>query len=450
MSHTNEFQVDKTETNTKIFGYSDNVKSTSDKAYRKATAKIFIDNIPVINGFAFLRESSGTFRISVFETTVDFFSLVEGVQLSELDFGDSPVTWDAAYIDSIRNSSNNLVAPAINYGQIDTSLVNAEIGDIYLPSIYYKNIVDAIFANAGYTKSGDVFSNSKYTSLILPYSKGSWPSTSFTMDQIMPDLTQDQFIKHFSMAFGAIFREKDGDITVKLFEEIINDRLNAVDWTAKRATNIVDRIVYGFNNYGQNNNFRNQHDDLISGDGAVLIDNENLELNVDIYTSPFSGVYADSFPANDNGDVVNGAIVPIWYRAGLVVPTQYPPDEDFFRDPQPRILQVRSRIAPEPAILYNGNSRTDYLVGSFNSSFGNVSVAWDSGFDKGFLELFYPSLQDRISRAKTIERYYHLTLLDIAQLDLFKLVYDDGGYYFINRIVNFVPGKVTKVELFKV
>lgn len=448
VSHTNEFQVDKSENNTKIFGYADNIKTTSEIPYRRATAKILIDGLQVIKGFAFLRESSKTFRISVFETVIDFFSLIEGVPLSELDFGDAPVSWDAAYIDSIRAAVSGLVAPVIQYGQIDPTLVNAEIGDVYLPSIYYKTIIDAIFDNAGYTKTGDVFTDTKYSKLILPYSKSSWPGLAFTMDQIMPDLTQDEFIKHFSMAFGAIFKESGGEITVKLFEEIINDRVNSVDWTSKRATNLLDRIVYGFANYGQNNNFRNED---AEGAAALVIDNENLDLNVDIYTSPFTGVYADEFIANDNGDIVNGAIVPVWYRAGWVPPTQYPPDEDFFTNPVPRLLQVRNRIAPEPAILFDGNSRTDYLVGNYNSNFGNASSAWTSGGSGiGFLDIYYVSLQDRISRAKTIERFYNLTLLDIAQLDLFRLVYDDGAYYFINKIVNFIPGKVTKVELFKV
>ena len=448
VSHTNEFRVDKTETNTKIFGYADNVKSTSDIPYRKSTCKILINGLQVIKGYAFLRETTDTFRVSVFETTVDFFSVIEGIPLSQLDFNDSPVTWSATYIDGRRASTSNLVAPAIQYGQLDPTLVNAEIGDVYLPSVYYHTIISAIFENAGYTKTGDVFSLPKYTSLILAYSKETWPGTTFTMDEIMPeDITQDEFIKHFSMAFGAIFRERDGVITVKLFEEIINDRLNAQDWTAKRATNIADRIVYGFSNYGQNNNFRNA--DVNGATGVLLIDNENLELNVDIYESPFARVYADSFIANDNGDIVNGAIIPVWFRAGWTPPTLYPPDEDFFNEPIPRILAVRARIAPEPAILYDGNSRTDYLVGSYDSAFGNVSVAWQAD-GRGFLEIYYASLQDRISRAKTIERYYNLSLLDIAQLDLFKLVYDDGAYYFINRIVNFVPGKVTKVELFKV
>ena len=463
VSHTNEFQVDKTENNTKIFGYADNVKTTSSIPYRRGTAKILIDGLQVLKGFAFLRESSSTFRISVFEQTIDFFSLIKDIPLTDLDFGDSPVTWDAAYIDSVRAASSGIVSAVIQYGNIDSLLATPEIGDFHLPSVYYKTVFDAIFENAGFTKSGNVLTDNKYTQLILPYQAIEWPGSSFTMDQLMPDLTQDQFIRHFSMGFGAMFRESDGDIQIRQFEELINDRLNAVNWTDKRATNLPDRIVYGFSNYAQRNIF-NYANDLLSG--SIDIDNENLEPETTIYQSEFNATTNNDFDLGNGSYLLRGDVIPIWDTpsigtGGTTVITDFPPTQAFDNDPEPTLALVRSKYTPEPAILFDGNSRTNYLVGYFNNTDGGLpenqtTLAWDQTSSLspfagiGLLNLYYPSLQDRISRAKTIERYYYLTLLDIAQLDLFRLVYDDGAYYFINRIVNFVPGKVTKVELFKV
>ena len=50
-------------------------------------------------------------------------------------------------------------------------------------------------------------------------------------------------------------------------------------------------------------------------------------------------------------------------------------------------------------------------------------------------------------RIKTV--YVNLTLSDISNLDLRKLVYIEGYYYRINRIIDYKPNnnEVTKVEL---
>jgi hypothetical protein len=72
-------------------------------------------------------------------------------------------------------------------------------------------------------------------------------------------------------------------------------------------------------------------------------------------------------------------------------------------------------------------------------------MSWQS-----FLDANYSHLEYALQHAKVITRYYELTVLDIAGLDLMRLVYDDGAYFLINRVVDFRPGLTTKVELFKV
>jgi len=49
-----------------------------------------------------------------------------------------------------------------------------------------------------------------------------------------------------------------------------------------------------------------------------------------------------------------------------------------------------------------------------------------------------------------IEKEFLLNEIDIQQYDSHKIIWDGEGYYLINKIKNFVPGKITKVELFKV
>ena len=44
----------------------------------------------------------------------------------------------------------------------------------------------------------------------------------------------------------------------------------------------------------------------------------------------------------------------------------------------------------------------------------------------------------------------NLTDLDINNFDNLKLIHDDGAYFIVNQIYNYVPGKSTKVDLFKI
>jgi hypothetical protein len=39
--------------------------------------------------------------------------------------------------------------------------------------------------------------------------------------------------------------------------------------------------------------------------------------------------------------------------------------------------------------------------------------------------------------------------LDVATLDMLRMVFDNGSYFLINKIENYVPGQSVKVELFK-
>lgn len=69
---------------------------------------------------------------------------------------------------------------------------------------------------------------------------------------------------------------------------------------------------------------------------------------------------------------------------------------------------------------------------------------------KGLYQTYYQNMIEQIKsnpRIKTV--YVNLTLSDISNLDLRKLVYIEGYYYRINRIIDYKPNnnEVTKVEL---
>lgn len=252
---------------------------------------------------------------------------------------------------------------------------------------------------------------------------------------VLPDLSQKDFFRDFAIRTGTLFRERGGILECKTISEIIADRANAVDWTSKRDTTRPDKVVYEFRNYAQNNYFRYQStDDLTSdetGEGNIEIENQNLEDEREVYTSPFSSSHTRPH-GNANAGFVIAADIPIVEDGA---------DEN---DPGLRLLMVRARRASEPIL---SGSISNYKVGYF------LDVDGIEGKDASFqhaLSEHYVSLTEFLQKAKVVTRYYNLTVIDIAALDLFKLVYDDGAYFLINTVENFVPGQLTKVELFKV
>jgi len=69
---------------------------------------------------------------------------------------------------------------------------------------------------------------------------------------------------------------------------------------------------------------------------------------------------------------------------------------------------------------------------------------------KGLYQTYYQNMIEQLKRNPRIKIVYvNLKLIDINDLDLRKLVYIDGYYYYINRIIDYKPNnnEVTKVEL---
>lgn len=251
---------------------------------------------------------------------------------------------------------------------------------------------------------------------------------------ILPDIEQKEFMRDFIYRFGLLVREKYGTLEFRTIEDIILDQNNAVDWTLKRVKT-VDSIDFTNSNYAQSNLFTDDGgDDNITGSKASLtVDNENLETEKTIH---------DSFMAPVVQEVVDGlqiCRIPVYDFET----TPFEVSEDF--DAKVRLVHLRDWRSTDPTIKYNGVSTLDYQIAVYNSPVETRRASWDY-----LLEQFYPSLQTALNKTKIITRFYNLTDIDIASLDLFKLIHDQGSYYLLNKVAEYVPGRLTKVELFKV
>jgi hypothetical protein len=119
---------------------------------------------------------------------------------------------------------------------------------------------------------------------------------------------------------------------------------------------------------------------------------------------------------------------------------------DFTNEPKFRVLTVRDRASNETDVTFNSTPRNDYRVAYFVDS----SQTKDTGFQY-FIDTKYNSLSQALQNPKLVIRYYLIGISDFKSvLDGRILIYDSGTYFIINKIFNFIPERVTKVELLKV
>jgi hypothetical protein len=231
-----------------------------------------------------------------------------------------------------------------------------------------------------------------------------------------------QLLEDFFNRFAIIPKQVGNTLFLKSIEEIIADTSNAVDWSSKRASNDFIYSESDFENLNQ----------LNLGKGSMIITNA-IESVKTIFNSIFQmcETSSDYFFTFDNV-----AKIPVYGTTSTSIST-------FENKPSFTILTLRSRTT-EQAITFDTTSRTDYKLAHFVDS----TKTKDSGFNY-FLGKYYKLFQSAIERNKIIVRMYRLNELDIANYDPHLMIYDDG-YYIVNKIDNFVPNQLTKVELFKV
>lgn len=173
-NNTNQFKIPFTENNNRILSNANVITSEGSVQYSSNTCRIIQNGVTIVsNGRAVIKEASDHYSMFVL-SGVSIFDAIGNKRLYELDFtGGINGQWGQATAQTFANTTTGIISPVIDYGTFTTS--PNDMGDAYeLPSIYYHTIVDKIFTDAGYAKSGAVFSEDKYLKTIFAFSKGGY------------------------------------------------------------------------------------------------------------------------------------------------------------------------------------------------------------------------------------------------------------------------------------
>lgn len=248
-------------------------------------------------------------------------------------------------------------------------------------------------------------------------------------DLILPDMPLFNLLKDYQIRTASLMRfTRFGDLEMKPIQNIIEDKANAVDWTKKRDRS-VDDVEFSLSGYARQNVFENSKVDILEDNLSINLQGAGLAEKKTFYTSDFE-------VTNDIGlKGIAVATVPA-FKQDSQYTYRTSSNYEFNVDAEEvlGLVKYRDNVVSDPNVNYGSGNTTCKVA---------LPAPWSE-----FKNLFFTGLEQSLDTTKVIDRVYDLTPQDIADLDNFKLIFDDYATYIIITL-KYIPGKKTKVTLFK-
>lgn len=266
---------------------------------------------------------------------------------------------------------------------------------------------------------------------------------SVDFSEALTDFSVKDFMNEVVHRFGlTLFKDKYSNVYTFL---TLQEQLQSIDtenWTQKFSKKISENYVYG--SYAQNNWFKYAYNDKESthNDGAIKIENINLPDSRDAIKSK---IYSpERIPVLYLGQ--NSNVYKLWEKEAVENPepgepaiTYKPLDKRYYFLKAQQTSQFINLVSPVLGDLQN------YILLHYREAYTGLSF-------KDIVTKYYSALQSILANAQIISAEIWLTDVDIANFDFKKLVYIEqlSSYFIVNKINNYIPGKVTKCELVRV
>ena len=271
---------------------------------------------------------------------------------------------------------------------------------------------------------------------------------TLTAESVLPKMNQKTFLKGFMNMFGLV-PVIDGStktLTFKYFDELYTNQANAIDYSEKVVKPSGARHWYvsketRLGRYGQNNYFRFAEDDTLDnpeyGQGIINVDDLSLEKEYTAVVLPFA--------ASENVTVTVSNVIapkiPFYTSDGA---GGYEQTEK----PKQRIIYVKRGVSA--LTYYDGTSSTSLLAKDVPwGNFINPANTQNLGFGNNLLPKYWAWLVKMLDQSKRFTVLMNLTATDVSGFDFFTPIYIKqlGGLFYVNKISNFVEGKLTSVSL---
>jgi len=186
---TNSFVVPFSSNNDKVMENADVIVSSTLRTYRKLKARIRVDGFDMVrSGFALLDgiDKQG-YRITVYSGLLDFFDVLGEKTLQDLvGLNTFDHIFNLTNVVASQTKTTGFIYAVADYGNLNDTVRTIDIQQ-QGPSLFLHNVINQIFAESFFTKSGDIFTDQQYLDLIIPFTAEEFfPQTDLKF-QVNPD-----------------------------------------------------------------------------------------------------------------------------------------------------------------------------------------------------------------------------------------------------------------------
>lgn len=272
----------------------------------------------------------------------------------------------------------------------------------------------------------------------------------------LPDLTQIDFIKMICNMFALIpdVTARDHKIKFWNYSDLYDNIAIARDWSAYLSER-EDETEFKFGDYAQDNYLRyKQSDDVIidNGKGSMRIEDDTLPMEKEVIELPISTC-----------DEVNilPCVLPIAPHNFQVTVSRlalnvYNADTDIYDNNQsidPRIVFI-DRVREIDVPLYQKELRIrnqDVVIGSLHEHILTPRKASSLEVSFSSLVVNYASLSRLLTKTNLRRAKFNLPVYEVAGLKHYIPIYlsQYKAYFYVNKINNYVPGKLCTIDLIK-
>jgi hypothetical protein len=269
----------------------------------------------------------------------------------------------------------------------------------------------------------------------------------------LPDMTQKEFVKMICNLFALVpdTDEKNRKITFWNYDELYNNTLFARDWS-NYLSERDDEVEFKFGDFAQSNylKFKESDDVLVdNGKGTLQIDDETLDEEKEIVELSLST--CDEVIVLDHNFSVKTSRIGFnkWNAQDSVFDSEKKIDAriiyiDYCKElaspPYTKSLWLRSTTTPYAGLFTSPAIEivTPKVAQSLPVSFSTQIV-------------YYASLSRLLTKPNLRRAKFNLPVYEVAGLKHNIPIYLNQykAYFYVNKISNYVPGKLCTIELIR-
>jgi hypothetical protein len=363
-------------------------------------------------------------------------------------------------IDFTTNTGPTIRIRRKNADGVITTLASKYITEI--PTVFSSYIVaDDIALNAGDEVYVEVHAGSIIATIDTGINSASFYCNAVEETEIeynqefeftgnMPDISLKDFVKALCVRYNFLTYTNSAEKTIEFisFREYYSTTANCLDWTRKMDINNAG-INFQQDGYARRTIFDYLIDNKEVTEGAkgiMDIGNEIAEKEETVYKQPFA------------------ATPNIKRLLGIEIPQikLYEIEDNKLQagDVSPRILYViqntlliQADLPDEQIVKYN-DGVTELADENTTDPFAwyiSQGKPENLGFENNLLPFAYTELTEVLKNYKKLTAWFNLTANDVINFDFKRPIYlqQFSAYFYVNKIENYTPQKLTKVELIK-